>query len=480
MRKIVRLIKIMLVAGCIITGFSIGHGSLSAADNYDFENNEDYYYELCSGSGLTADEKTACRLFRDYLTAKQDDINKQMEDLEANIKEMKANIVAEGRKLNQYNKMIDSLNSQITAISRSITRIEGNIEVLNQQIALREAKIEQMDTEIKNAMVVYQTNLRTNSFISFIMGATSFVDLLRRINAINTIASYTQKKIDEMNAEKVLLQNDLNELQEQKDELIVEQNDLKVKTKSLEKLKAMTEELIKEFEKQEATLEDAWDELDNSYEDLEKVIDNIDKALREIVPSSDLGLFVHNKRIYISSGCYYYSVTSGGFHAAIDVASLGYSTPIYAVANGYVFVAKSGCPYNGGYLGNNCNSGRGNHVGIIFEIKGKIYCAYYYHMSSVNVAVGDLVYKDKTVVGISGNSGNSSGPHLHFALYYLGDTNKTSIQKLLNVYKTKGIRFGITNNITGSCPYRGNQPPCFMNPMEVYGYYWHNWYYVSY
>ena len=39
----------------------------------------------------------------------------------------------------------------------------------------------------------------------------------------------------------------------------------------------------------------------------------------------------------------------------------------------------------------------------------------YAHLSKVNVKVGDVVMKGQKI-GLSGNRGNSSGPHLHIEL----------------------------------------------------------------
>lgn len=481
MKKTLRFIRMLLFIAFIIVAFSWSQKKITLATegDYDFSEREDYYYELCSGKDLSEDDKKVCKLFRDYLQEKQDKLDEELSTLEKDIKAIKADIANQGKKIKEYTDQITSLEKQIGSINNSITLIEENIEVLGQQIAERELKIEQLDIQIREGMVVAQAQNRTNSYVKFVMGANSFVDLLRRISAINNITSYNRNKIDEMEREKVLLQADREEQQRQKDNLIAQKEDLKRKQATYEKLLKVTEELIDEYHRKEAELLEKYDKLDSDSKELEDAIKNIDKALEEFVGSKGFGKFVKNKRIRINSGCYYYHVTSGGFHAAIDVGNLGYGTPLYPIANGYVFAAKGGCPYNGGYLGNNCNGGRGNHVFIIVEIDGKYYSVYYEHLTDVNVKVGELVYKEKTVLGTSGNSGDSSGPHLHFAIYYQGKTSETTIKDIVNLYKKYGIRFGLKYNITGSCPYRNNKAPCYMNPMEIYGFQWHQYYWIG-
>lgn len=86
-------------------------------------------------------------------------------------------------------------------------------------------------------------------------------------------------------------------------------------------------------------------------------------------------------------------------HNGVDIAaSIG--TPVYAAADGQVIAAKSS-GYNGGY---------GSM--IIIKHNGNIQTVYA-HLSSVQVSVGQYVTKGQTI-GAVGNTGRSTGPHLHF------------------------------------------------------------------
>lgn len=75
-------------------------------------------------------------------------------------------------------------------------------------------------------------------------------------------------------------------------------------------------------------------------------------------------------------------------------------TPVFAAAGGKVLVAK-GSGYNGGY---------GNFI-VINHPDGSQ--TQYSHLSKVSVAIGDTVSQGEQI-GLSGNSGRSTGPHLHY------------------------------------------------------------------
>lgn len=134
------------------------------------------------------------------------------------------------------------------------------------------------------------------------------------------------------------------------------------------------------------------------------------------------------KRIYKSSGWYY---GSGKYHGATDIACYWngsakncHTIGIYSAHDGVVSsigtaqcngisteaASKTGLPYVPGCMG--------THVNVRItsgEYKG--YMFLYYHLSSVapGLKVGDSVQAGQ-LLGYMGNTGRSTGPHLHFQL----------------------------------------------------------------
>ena len=90
-------------------------------------------------------------------------------------------------------------------------------------------------------------------------------------------------------------------------------------------------------------------------------------------------------------------------HLAIDIAA-GTGAAIYAADSGLVVYAGW---VTGGY---------GNMVMIDH---GNGYQTLYAHLNSINTACGSSVYQG-TVIGRAGSTGNSTGPHLHFEIRYMG------------------------------------------------------------
>jgi murein DD-endopeptidase MepM/ murein hydrolase activator NlpD len=91
-------------------------------------------------------------------------------------------------------------------------------------------------------------------------------------------------------------------------------------------------------------------------------------------------------------------------HAAIDIGSWT-GAPVKAADGGYVVEAGRGW-----------SSGYGNHVVIDH---GNGFRTLYAHLNSIFVSPGESVSKG-TQIGTVGNTGNSTGPHLHFEVLYQG------------------------------------------------------------
>lgn len=108
----------------------------------------------------------------------------------------------------------------------------------------------------------------------------------------------------------------------------------------------------------------------------------------------------------------YYGYRWGKLHGGLDISGTGFGTPIYAATEGTVAYTNSGCP-NNGYYGSPCGGGYGNAVNIRTP-DGKL-IIYSHIKNNIEVKKGDYVTKGQ-VIGYMGNSGSSTGTHLHFEI----------------------------------------------------------------
>ncbi len=214
------------------------------------------------------------------------------------------------------------------------------------------------------------------------------------------------------------------------------------RAKQLEKRKEMQlvagmdqSELTSELFKTLNTLYNRVINQENSYKEIEGMVRNKEKLLAStpaIQPISNKDL---NR---LSSGFSYridpiYKTVK--FHTGLDF-SAPQGTPIYATAQGVVRIA--------GNLGN----GYGNHVVINH---GYQYSTLYGHMYRIKVRSGQSVKRGE-VIGYVGNSGKSTGSHLHYEVmkgkkhldpiyFFYNDLTPEQYQQILKIASSRNQSF---------------------------------------
>jgi murein DD-endopeptidase MepM/ murein hydrolase activator NlpD len=138
----------------------------------------------------------------------------------------------------------------------------------------------------------------------------------------------------------------------------------------------------------------------------------------EIPPISD-GTFTRPASGPITSD---YGQRSGGMHHGVDIGKRANVVPIVAAADGTVSRSYVSSSY-------------GEAIFIEHTVEGQKWETVYAHMvsGSRRVQVGDLVKKGQTI-GLMGNTGQSTGPHLHFEIHVNGGWN---IKKSNSISPTK-------------------------------------------
>ncbi len=147
-------------------------------------------------------------------------------------------------------------------------------------------------------------------------------------------------------------------------------------------------------------MEDTGSELESRL-DTAAITSSVRMVMLTQIPS---GSPVHNARISSGYGKRTHPVTGNvKFHRGQDFA-VNTGTPIYAPADGVVEVTRSS------------NKGSGNFLRLQHSYG---FTSSYSHLKKFAVKSGDFVQKGD-LIGYSGNSGLSSGPHLHYEIRFVG------------------------------------------------------------
>ncbi len=324
------------------------------------------------------------------------------------IGQLEKELDAAQKKLNDTNTK-KAMNSQdlketqnkISEIQSSIKKTEESIDQKTKESEQLEKDIQKKNEQTKDLMRYYQKSSSGSAMIEYIMGAESITDLVYRLSITEQISSYNKKTVNEMN--EMIKENEeiKKELASKKEELVKLKSEQEVQ---LTVLNQKQSELNKEGESDEASVKSMKKELEY-YKSLKcSSSDTIDGCLAKVYGSG-----------YLPSGTTFFRPTTSGRissefgkrtlfgsannHFAIDIA-MPIGTPVYAVAPGIV-----------GYTGEVC----GISLVVWHNINGQTYSSIYCHLSKQLVKKGQVVTKD-TMIAKSGNTGISTGPHLHLGM----------------------------------------------------------------
>ncbi len=367
---------------------------------------------------------------------------------------------------------MDSVKSQITQKQNEIVNKQNDIAVQNGKIEEIQQKIPKVKEKADTSLQVLQKATNSNIMIELVIAPTENEEdnILRRINSVNLLAEYAGEGVIELveierqlQYEKTVLEREEAELEASEAELEVAKQELSVKEQELkEVLQNQTdaaEELdtsVEQAAEDQAMLEDTLayyqsygcseDDIVGSKcgglgdDDGDGVINNDDVCPNEYGTQSDgcpkpevpdsgggssggsgggssggsgggsSGGFIRPLSTGVVTcnwGCY-------GGHTGMDLDNRDYD-PVYSTSDGVVITARTGCdPFYPGV--NSCNGGYGNYVMIMHNTSSGTVFSLYGHLASLSVSQGQYVSQGQKI-GLLGDSGNSSGSHLHFEVF---------------------------------------------------------------
>lgn len=321
----------------------------------------------------------------------QAELEKQIEAIQSD----KSKALEEKALLDRQN---DKLRSEISLLQQQSDETQTRITELTQK--------EQEQYELFCRQVREEEERGTVSYWSVLFKASSFTDLLARMDFVNEVMDYDRQVISDLQNTRRQLTEDKAALEQQKSEMESSQ------TKLQQQVDAAST-LIREYEETEAGHQAM---LDEAAEDEAR----IQALIRQQQSGGSSG----------GSG-------SSGSNSGVD----GY---IWPTNNTRVVTSPYGerwCPFHGyeSHNGADIDAARGSAV--LAAKSGRVIQAgwnggygisvmiahddgittLYGHMDGCSVSVGQTVSQGETI-GICGNTGNSSGAHIHYTMYKNGGT----------------------------------------------------------
>ena len=340
----------------------------------------------------------------DKLENKSDSLASEKAALEKKLSQLSKDKSAALERKKLLDQRIDVVISEIANTEELI----ANYELL---IAQREEELADAEQEEADQYELFCRRVRAMeergniSYWSVLFDASSFSDMLSNLDWINEIMSSDQRVIDNLKAAQADISTRKAELETNKTSAENAKRDLVSKQSDLTKQYAEAEALVYEIQNNQSEYKEVLAEIDAEEERIRKENIAMSKKLAEqqAADAAKAGGYIwptDSKYITSTVGG---RESPGGIgstnHKGTDIGRVGYTSPIYASKAGTVIVSQ----YSNSY----------GHYVVISHGSGNT--TLYAHMSSRKVKVGDVVKQGQTI-GISGSTGNSTGPHLHFEI----------------------------------------------------------------
>ena len=317
----------------------------------------------------------------------------------------------------------EALDEQCTVIQAEIDNVNSQIAQNDELISQTEQQIAETEKKEEAQYEVFCERVRAmeeNGKVSYwevIFKAKSFSDLLSRVDFINEIMDYDERVMQELKDLRTQLAEEKSGLEEAKSGQVAAKEDLAARRSELQTQLDEANALVQKLKSDEATYQDALDEISREEEAIQAdIVKKSQQLAAQNNPSTGnatTGVVTSwmgaggymwpekaSKRITSPMGSRYTGIPGASTnHKGVDIGGVGYTTEILASKAGTVIVSQNSRSY-------------GNYV-VVSHGSGNT--TLYAHMSKRLVSVGQSV-KQGQVLGISGSTGISSGPHLHFEI----------------------------------------------------------------
>lgn len=345
-------------------------------------------------------EKTEAELEAERLRAQQmAELEQRQKEQEAKLKELEKQIAEAKAKKEDVMGTKTLLDQRNQLLWEQINDTQSQIDEAAAQIVAYE-ELEKEQYELFCRQVRSEEERGSLSYLSVLFKATSIGDLLSRVEFVNEVAEYNKSVIAALRETRQNIADEKTAMEEQEKLLGEQQDELQVKLDE-------TTALMEEYAADQKALEEIYAAEEKAGEAIAAEIDRL-IAESEVVPSNEGYIWPVNTSKKISSPIGS-RVAPGGFgstnHKGVDICNVGFTSNVFAVKSGKVILASKAL--QGSYYG---GSGYGNYV--VIDHGGGV-TTLYAHLSYVKVAEGEMVSQG-TVLGVTGSTGASTGPHLHY------------------------------------------------------------------
>lgn len=355
------------------------------------------------------------------LNSQKSENDKKITEKQSNLEDVKEEKSETQQQVNDLSTKISEYQSQIDELDSKIGDLNSKIEEAQNQLQQKQEDYEKNKKLAEERLVVMQEEGDT-SYLDFILKSSSLTDMISNFYLSSEVANADIELINKIDNEKKEVEKAKTELEDSKRDLDTSKAEKQGVSTQLQAAKNEKSAQVAKLSDDQKQIEEELDELQEANKQIQKEINaNVAKyqaqiaALNKKNNSSSKNNSSNNSGNSgnyngggsgvlarpvasgsITAGMYY---PSGSYHGAIDYG-VSAGTPVYAAADGVVIKTA------------NLTTSYGTYV-VIQHANGLQ--TWYAHGTSGSICVseGQTVSRGQQIMK-SGNSGHSTGAHLHF------------------------------------------------------------------
>lgn len=323
------------------------------------------------------------------------------------------------------------LDQQIELTRQEIQNTNDQIQEYNLLLAEKQQQLDEGLRRQAELNLAYRARIRSMeengavSYWSILFKASSFSDLLDRLDMIGEISSSDQIMLGKIRENNETITEAKLQMEDDRAKLQKKGEELEELTKTLDLQKQAAEALITKLAEELKDLKGSYEELESQESAIRAKIIAEEARYEEALTQEQRAQLASDNSGNAAGGSsgFFCPVPAGsarvtdaygyrkhpiygyyGMHSGVDLAA-PQGTPVYAIAGGYVNISTY-------------HSVNGNYVSISH---GNGYGSLYAHLDHAVVSAGDYV-KQGQIIGYVGSTGWSTGAHLHFEIHLNGST----------------------------------------------------------
>lgn len=346
------------------------------------------------------------------------DILAQKEALENELKDIAASGNTLKKEINTINNSIAQLDLGIKANRTLVQKLELEIQEISGDINKIEDDIEKKKESITKLVVEMQQQENDNLLFILLKNKT-LSESVTRLEEIMSLNSGLNKEINSLHDSRTELTVQLSNSKQKQEAKNAEKINLANRQQIIADQKKTKETVLNQTKNQEKIYQQQIAELEKKQGEISAAIEDAEQQLRQdfnisVLPVKRPGVFsfpINNPSLTQDYGATSFAQRAykSKFHNGIDFrASVG--TPVFAALDGQIKAT-----YNNDI--GTASWQKFQYGRYILIEHGNGITSLYAHLSKTVVSSGQTV-KTGDLIGYSGNTGYSTGPHLHFTFYW--------------------------------------------------------------